>query len=94
MLAVAAAAALFWLALGTATPAPAHATDQAPAFVSSPASVEQPLQDAAADDQRLPVQMWTVFAAGAAAGVGLVLYLVRLAMGWVKPAPPQENEHH
>lgn len=47
-----------------------------------------------ADDQRIDVQMWTVMAAGGAAALGLVLLGIRLALGWTKPVPEQEEAHH
>jgi hypothetical protein len=69
--------------------AESQAADDGPAIAS-------PQQDgdsgAQADDQRLPVQLWTVLAAGGATAVGLVLYLLRLAIGWVKPPPPPQDE--
>lgn len=46
------------------------------------------------DSQRVPVQLWTVLAAVGAAGVGLVFFLVRVALGRVKLPPPQEEAHH
>jgi hypothetical protein len=59
----------------------------------APAGVAAQEDGAAPDeDTRLPVQVWTVLAAGGAACVGLVLFLVRLVMGWVKPAPPPQEE--
>ena len=57
---------------------------------------EQGAPDSAAEsDDRVEVQVWTIAAAGIAMAIGLVALLVRMLMGWVKPAPPpQEEAHH
>ena len=78
-------------------PQPAFASDDATAAWSAPTSAIAQGRDAQAsanDDTRVPVQVWTVMAFGGAAGVGLVLYLLRVAMGWVKPPPPQKEPDH
>ncbi|MEX1253954.1 MAG: hypothetical protein WEE64_06400 [Dehalococcoidia bacterium] len=54
---------------------------------------EQGAADSAAkSDDRVEVQVWTIAAAGIAMAVGLVGLLVRMVMGWVKPAPPAQEE--
>ena len=100
-LAAAVAAALLWVAAGVSSPAAGAAEEQAAAFASGAEAVgwTAPAQggdeEANPDrDDRVPVQIWTVFAAGGAAGVGLVVYLLRVAMGWVKPPPPPEERGH
>ncbi len=48
-----------------------------------------------ADDSRIDVQVWTIMAAGGAASLGLVLFLVRILLGRVQPPPPQQkNAQH
>jgi len=44
------------------------------------------------DDTSMRVQLWTVLAAGIAAGVGLLLYLVRVILGRVQPPPAQHQD--
>ena len=102
VLAVAATAALLWLAVGALTSGGATIEGRGPAYVASdegmslhvgaPAGVSSQVDGDA--DQRMSVQLWTLVAAGGAAGVGLLLLLLRIAMGWVKPPPPQEEQHH
>jgi len=85
------------LALDAVTPKMTLARDRGPALeAASDAAGPDALvaQTDGGSDQLLPVQLWTVLAAGGAAGVGLVLFLVRVALGRVKPPPPQEEAHH
>lgn len=80
-----------------AEPEPAFASVDTAAAWSAPTGAIAQGRDAQAsadDDTRIPVQVWTVLAAGGAAGVGLVLYLLRVAMGWVKAPPPQKEPDH
>ncbi len=53
-----------------------------------------PQIDGSADDSRVEVQTWTIFAAVAAGGVGLLVFAVRVMLGWVKPPPPPEESSH
>lgn len=62
---------------------------------SSPAIGAQQGDDSnASDGSRVHVQVWTVMAAGGAAAIGLVLYVVRVVLGRVPPPPPREETHH
>ncbi len=85
------------IAARQADPQLAFASDDATAAWSAPIGAIAQGRDAqttADDDTRVPVQVWTLMAFGGAAGVGLVLYLLRVAMGWVKPPPPQKEPDH
>ena len=84
-------------------PTRVHAGERTPALTPAytsigPPSLEVSEQEDGADggtsseDDRVPVQVWTILAAGGAAALGLVLYVVRLALGWVKPPPPPSDE--
>ncbi len=48
-------------------------------------------------ETRVPVQLWTVLAAGGAMGVGLLLFLLRLLLGRVQPRSSHDEQgagHH
>ena len=80
----------------------AAAEERSPALISAESGFAGPYhgitqaQEGATsgNDDRVAVQVWTVLAAGGAAAVGLVLFLLRLALGLVKPPPPQQDESH
>ena len=58
-----------------------------------PQTAESPAP-ATGEDQKVPVQLWTVLAAGAAGAVFLLLFMARVALGRVQPPPPQEEAAH
>ncbi len=103
-LTVAAVGALLWVAVGAFISPGGAIDDGAPKFVSAsagagwsqpPVAVTQDAGPAAEDkDTRVGVQVWTVTAAGTAMAAGLILFLLRIIMGWVKPPPSQEQAHH
>ena len=96
VLAAIAMAGLLWIAGGTSGLAAAHEMERTPAAVEQemPATGAPIQVDSAADeDNRVSVQLWTLVAVGGAAGVGLLLLLLRIAMGWVRPPPQEEGGH-
>ena len=71
----------------------ASASEQAPSVAGD--SIALDLQaDEVAGDNVVDVQVWTLVAVGAAAAVLLLLFLLRVAMGWVKPPPASEESSH
>lgn len=84
------------LALGVIAVANAERTASHAATADGPhISLQQDRAANDADDSRIDVQVWTIMAAGGAASLGLVLYLVRILLGRVQPPPPQqENAQH
>ena len=98
---LAAVIGLVWIVIGwSATPGNAEEQrygdivavgDDSPALPVAFAQNDSAIDD---EDTRLSVQLWTVLAAAGAAGVGLLAFLLRAVMGWVKPPPPQEEPPH
>ncbi len=84
-------AALVAALLVVASAATAQAVDDVPDIEVVDVA---PQIDGAADDSRVEVQTWTVFAAVAAAGVTLLVFAGRVMMGWVKPPPPPDESPH
>ncbi|MGB2695904.1 MAG: hypothetical protein WBD55_12080 [Dehalococcoidia bacterium] len=83
------------LALGVAGYANASTTSASSAYSEAPQISAQANGDSSTTDgSRDNVQVWTVLAAGGAAAIGLVLYIVRVVLGRVQPPPPQEESHH
>ncbi len=97
---LAAVVGLVWLVAGTAAPGSAEEQRYGDIVAADDDSPAQPVtfaqDDSAIDDEdtRLSVQLWTVLAAAGAAGVGLLAFLLRAMLGWVKPPPPQEEPPH
>ena len=100
----AAIAAFLWMTGAMTAPGRSVARERAPAHAAADSALGWTAQAApdvqggggpgsADDSTRVPVQVWTVVAAVGAAAVGLVLFLLRLAAGWVKGPPQQEDSH-
>ncbi len=70
----------------------AHAADDEVEIAA--VEVSPQIDGVADDDSRVEVQTWTLVAVAGAAAVGLLAFMVRAIMGWVKPPPaPDESPH-
>lgn len=72
----------------------AVAADQTPELTDESTAVELQAEEVTGENDVVDVQVWTLVAVGVAAAVLLLALLLRVAMGWVKPPPPQEDTPH
>ena len=72
----------------------AVAADQTPELTDESTAVELQAEEVTGENDVVGGQVWTLVAVGAAAAVLLLALLLRVAMGWVKPPPPQEETPH
>ena len=72
----------------------AVAADQTPELSDESTVVELQAEEVTGENDVVDVQVWTLVAVGVAAAVLLLALLLRIAMGWVKPPPPQEDTPH
>lgn len=84
--------ALIGVAVAGAAPVHATSDDGTLTFVEDQGPIAPQVDGASEDDTRIPVMLWTLVAAGGAGGLGLILLVVRFAMGWDAHAPPPEEE--
>lgn len=88
--------AVLFVSLAT-RPNTGQAAEQ-PSIGSHHASVDQQVDGStpsdSASDTKVPVQIWTIMAAGGACAVFLLLFLLRVGLGRVAPPPPQEEAAH
>lgn len=72
----------------------ASASEQPAAVADGSSAADLETEREAGENDVVGVQVWTLMAVGAAVAVLLLALLLRVAMGWVKPPPPQEETPH
>ena len=72
----------------------AVAADQTPELSEYSTLVELQAEDLTGENDVVDVQVWTLVAVGVAVAVVLLALLLRIAMGWVRRPPPQEETPH